>query len=217
MNEEKRKLTFWQSVENFWYYYKWRVFFVILLIVTVYLSVQLFKDNTKELPRDMTVVSVFAHPLTAEDYDIDKRLEKIVADVNSDGSKDVVLSQYYITESRSTDNDLVSLEQFEAHLKNAKGDLLLFDEVNLAFYLSKDIFEPIDSYVDLSGIPAENIITKNGVPVAVKLEKSKTLSEMGFIIDKVYASVMFLPDGADDTVIKTRENTKHAILKLLEQ
>ena len=58
---------------------------------------------------------------------------------------------------------------------------------------------------------------KDGVAVAVKLTESKILRDMKFIVDEVYAGVMFIPDGADDVTLKTRENTKIAIEKLLEK
>ena len=216
MSEEKSKLTFWQSVENFWYYYKWRVLVVILLLLAIRVAIPLFADKTKTTG-DLTIVSVLSHPLTAEEYNIDKKLQETVNDTNADGVVSAVLRPYYITETRTSDEDLMSQAKVDIHLKNAQGDLLIFDKPNLDFYLKKDIFAPLDNFVDLSSIPQEDIIYQNGVAVAVKLSESKILRGMSFIIDEVYASVMFIPDNADEVTYKSRENTKRAIEKLLER
>lgn len=214
---EKKKLTFLQKLENFWYYYKWRVISAVLLVFVVYLCAQIFKENTTENPRDLTIVSALAHPLTVEEYDIDKRLKDFAEDIDNDGEKSIVLSPYYITEKRTSDTDLVAQAQLENHFKNAKGDLLIFDEPNLSYYLNKDIFAPLDDYVDLSGIPDEDIVRQNGIAVALKLSDSKILKDMHFIIDEVYAGVLFVPDDADEMTLKSRDNTRNIIAKLLEK
>ncbi len=216
MSKEKTKYTFWQRVENFFYYYKWRVIVVILVVLAVYFLWQLFPDTTKTTG-DLTVVSALAHPLTAEDYDLDRRLNDVIADVDNDGEKTVAFHPYYITEKRTSDADVMSQSQLESHFSEARGDLLIFDAPNLAYYLKKDLFAPLEDYVDLSDISEEDIVRQNGVAVCVKLTNSKMLSDMRFIIDEVYAGVLFIPDDADDITLKSRENTKAAIAKLLEK
>ena len=216
MNEEKTKYTFWQRVDNFFYYYKWRVIVTILVVLAVYFLWQLFPDTTKTTG-DLTVVSAFAHPLTAEDYDLDRRLKDCVNDIDNDGEKSIAFYPYYITEKRTSDSDVMSQGQLESHFKEARGDLLIFDAPNLAYYLKKDLFAPLEDFVDLSGIPEQDIIRQNGVAVCVKLTASKVLSDMRFIIDEVYAGVLFIPDDADEVTLKSRENTKAAIVKLLKK
>ena len=217
MNEEKKKLTFWQWIENFWYYYKWRVITALLLVVVIVIGADFIDNNTDDTVYDLTVLSVFAHPLTAEEYDMDNYLKDITKDANGDGVCNTVLRPYYITEKHTSESDLLSEGQFEACLKKAVGDVMILDVPNLNFYLKKDIFEPIDKYVDLSTIPAEDIVYKNDIPVAVKLRDSKILKDMAFIIDEIYASVVFVPDDADDVTLNSRQNAKDAILKLLEK
>lgn len=217
MSETKRKLGFWESIENFWYYYKWWVVLGVLLALGIWLGVWYASTTVDDTSGDLTVVSLFAHPLTSEEYDIDRRLAGVVADANGDGESKVVLKPYYITEKKTSESDQVSKEQFEAGLQKCYGDLLILDEPSLDSYLPKDIFEPIGNYVDLSQIPEEDIVYRGDVPVAVKLTNSKVLSDMRFIIDEVYVSVMFIPDNASEKTLACRENAKDAIAELLVQ
>jgi len=162
-------------------------------------------------------LSLYAHPLTSEDYDLDRRLNEFVPDVNGDGQQKVVFKPYFITEKGTSESDQITRGEFEANLQNCYGDMILFDVPSLNNYIKKDIFAPIGDYVDLSKIPESDIMYRGDVAVAVKLSESKILSDMHFIIDEVYASVMFVPDDADETVLATRGNTKAIIEKLLEK
>ena len=174
-------------------------------------------NDEKDAVGDLTVLSVLAHPLTSEEYNIDQRLKDSIEDIDGDGEKSVVLKQFFITEKRTTDNDVISMAQLDENLKVGRGDLLILDEPNLEYYLKKDMFSPLEDYVDLSAVPDEDIIKKDGVPVLVKLTSSQILKDMRFIIDEVYAGVLFIPDNADDLTLNSRKNTTPAINKLLEK
>ena len=142
---------------------------------------------------------------------------EFIPDVNGDGQQKVVFKPYFITEKGTSDSDKVTKSEFEMNLQNCYGDVMLFDVPSLNSYIKKDIFAPIGDYVDLSEIPQEDIVYRGDVAVAVKLSGSKILSDMHFIIDEVYASVMFVPDDADDATLATRENARTAIEKMLEK
>lgn len=217
MSEQNKKPTFKQRIENFFYYYKWRVVIVILVLLVISMYIPAIVNDEKDAVGDLTVLSVLAHPLTSEEYDIDKRLKESIKDVDGDSEKSVVLKQFYITEKRTNDSDIISGAQLDENLKVGRGDLLIFDEPNLSYYLKKDIFSPLEDYVDLSGIPEEEIIRKDGVAVAVKLTNSQILKDMRFIVDEVYAGVLFVPDNTDNTTLNSRKNTTSAINKLLEK
>ena len=217
MSQEKEKLTFSQKVENFWYYYKWLVITCIVLILGVILLVQIYADTRDNASYDLKIESVFAGHLTKGEYDLDKRAQKLIADANDDGIKNVKLNHFYITEKRENNGDAISESQFEMELRNAKGDLFLFDEPNLNIYLKKDIFAPIEDYVDLSLVSEEDIIYRGDTAVAIKLSGSKILNEMEFVPDEVYAGIAFIPDWADESVTKSRDNAKVLIRKLLEK
>lgn len=89
--------------------------------------------------------------------------------------------------------------------------MILFDKPNLDRFIVKDMFSPISDYIDLSDIPEEHIVYRNNVPVAVQLDGSKVLNNMGFIIDEVYVSVMFTPDNS------VREYAVKTVNKLIQK
>lgn len=217
MSEQNKKFTFKERIENFFYYYKWPVIFVILVALVISMYIPAIVNDEKDAVGDLTVISVLAHPLTSEEYNIDQRLKDSIEDIDGDGEKSVVLKQFFITEKRTSDADIISTSQLDEQLRVGRGDLLVLDEPNLEYYLKKDMFSPLEDYVDLSDIPDEDIIKKDGIAVAVKLTSSQVLKDMRFIIDEVYAGVLFIPDNADDVTLNSRKNTTSAINKLLEK
>ena len=218
MSEEKRNMTFLQKVENFWYYNKWVVALVILAIVTVILSAKLILDNDSDKARDLTVVCVYSQELTSEDsVDISKKLEQGISDVNNDGKINAESKIYYISETAQSDEDKMAQGRFDAILQKYSGDIMIFDEPNLNLYLKKDIFEPIEKYMDLSNISEEDIVYRNDVAVAVKLSQSQILKDINFKSDDVYAGIMFIPDNATEELKASRENAKIAISDLVKK
>lgn len=217
MNETRKKMTFLQKLDNFWYYYKWWIVAGLFVLFGLWCFSQLLQSQESDKTGDLTVLSLYAHPLTSEEYDLDRRICESISDVNGDGEQRVVFNPYFITEKGTTQSDQVTKSEFEMNFQECFGDLMLFDVPSLNNYLKKDIFAPIGDYVDLSKIPEEDIVYRDDVAVAVKLTESKILADMHFIIDEVYASVMFVPDDASESILATRENTKIAIEKLLEK
>lgn len=217
MENTKKKSKFLEKIDNFWYYYKWWVILGAVFLMGIIVAVNFFSGLTKEEPADLKIISVYSHPLTAKEYDINERVTDCLTDINGDGKINAVLKQYYITEERKTDDDQIAIGQFETLLGAGDGDVMLFDEPNLEVYIKKDIFKPLDNLEFLSEIPKEHIIYQNGVPVAVKLERSKILIDMGFIIDEVYTGVMFVPDEPSEETVKSRQSAEVVLKKLIEQ
>lgn len=217
MSEEKRKMTFLQWLENFWYYHKWKVIAGVLLVIALWAGITFYIDTLKKAEEtgDITVVSVFSGAYTPERMDLDKRLADSVDDIDGDGEVTVTCTEYYISTANS-DEDKASQAQFEQGLSKGYGDVLLFDKTSLDKYVKKDIFEPIDKYVDLTNIPEEDIVKRGDVAVAVRLTDSQVLRDMNFAVD-VYVSVVFIPDEAEEKLLASRENAKSAIAKLMEK
>lgn len=217
MSEEKKKMTFLQWLENFWYYHKWKVIAGVLLVIALWAGITFYIDTLKKSKEtgDITVVSVFSGAYTPERMDLDKKLADSVDDIDGDGEVTVTCTEYYISTANS-DEDKASQAQFEQGLAKCYGDVLLFDKTSLDKYVKKDIFEPIDKYVDLTNIPEEDIVKRGDVAVAVRLTDSQILRDMNFAVD-VYVSVVFIPDDADEKLLASRENAKGAIAKLLEK
>lgn len=211
----EKKYSLWDKIDNFWYYHKLKVAGVIFLIVAIIAVIGFNRANTDKRVYDFTAISVFARPMTTGDYTLNKQLEGVIADIDKNGDTALKMSNYYITEKANGSNDQMSMGQFESDLSNARGDIILFDKANLERYLPRDIFSNISDYTDLSQFPAEDIIYRNNIPVAVRLSDSKALSDMNFIIDDIYVSVMFTPDYADEKTLASRELAKDVIEKLI--
>ena len=218
MSEEKRKMTFLQWLENFWYYHKWKVIAGVLLVIALWAGITFYIDTLKKSKEtgDITVVSVFSGAYTPERIDLDKRLADSVGDIDGDGKKTVTYTAHYIG-TKGTDEDKAAQAQFEQGLAKCYGDIMLFDKTSLDKYVKKDIFEPIDKYVDLTNIPEEDIVKRGDVAVAIRLLDSQILRDMKFVTDEVYVSVVFIPDDAEEKLLASRENAKSAIAKLLEK
>ena len=211
MSEDKRKLTIKEHIENFWYYHKWKVALVIVAIIAVVAFRGYINANTDTTAYDFKIYSVFARPLVAGEYKIEDHIKDFVPDIDNSGDVKISSKTFYITEDAKGDNDKISQTQFENTLLQADGDVILFDKANLNRFIGKDIFSPISDYIDLSEIPEERIIYRGDVPVAVQLDGSKVLSDMGFIIDEVYVSVMFTQDNS------VKEYAKNTVNKLIEK
>ncbi len=214
---EKKKMTAFEAIDNFWYYHKWKVIAVIALVLGALAVKGFINANTDNRDYDFVAISVFARPMTTGDYTLDKQLESVVTDIDGNGDLAIKTPGYYITEGATGDNDRLSISQFEAAMSEAEGDIILFDRTNLERFLPKDFFADISDYVDLSQISEEDIVYRNDVPVAVRLSDSKALTDMNFVIDDIYVSVMFTPDEADEKILASRNLAKSAIEKLIEK
>ena len=214
---EKKKSGFLDKLDNFWYYHKGKVFLALLVAVVIIACIGYVNSVTDKTEYDFCVTSVFARPMTTGDYTINEQLEDVISDIDKNGSVAINAKSYYITEAATGDNDSISIAKFEADISRAAGDLLLFDRANLERFLPKDLFADISEYVDISQFPEENIVYREDVPVAVRLKDSKVLTDMKFIIDDIYACVMFTPDNADDATLASRNTCKAAIEKLIQK
>lgn len=219
MSEAKKKLTFLQWLDNFWYYHKWKVVIGVLLILALWAGITFYNDNLKraEDAGDLCVMTVLSSRVTPEKIDFDERLKDGLNDANQDGEISVVYTAHYIANPVKTQEDKMAQAQFANDLEKCWGDLMLFDKPSIGIYKKKDIFEPIDKYVDLTQIPEEDIVYRGDVPVAVRLTNSKIIREMKVYTDDIYVGVMFLPEDAEEKLLASRENAKIAIEKLLVQ
>ncbi len=211
---EKKKMTAFEAIDNFWYYHKWKVAGVMFVLLVIFVVAGYINANTDNRAYDFNMVSVFARPMTSGDYTIEKQIEDVISDVDNNGEVAIKTSNYYITERADGETDKIYLSQFEQSLNSAEGDVILFDRANLDRFLPKDFFADISDYADLSQVSQEDIVYRQDVPVAVRLSDSKALKDMQFVIDDIYVSVMFTPDNAEQSVLASRGLAKGVIEKL---
>lgn len=211
---EKKKMSFLEAIDNFWYYHKWKVAGVLFILVGIFAVAGYMNANTDNRDYDFVAASVFARPMTTGDYTLEEQLKDVITDVDNNGEVAIKTPGYYITEDAKGETDRIYLSQFESDLREANGDIILFDKANLERFLPKDFFADISDYVDLSQFPKEDIVYRQDVPVALRLSDSKALTDMKFVIDDIYVSVMFTPDNAEQSLLASRELAKDVIEKL---
>ena len=213
--QEKEKGFIRQSIENFWYYYKWPflggllIFFVVLAALTATTDV--------EEAADAKILAVFERPLTMQELQFQRKLEHVANDADKNGKIVVNTEGLYISKSGKGENDAVSIGQFEYSIAYAEADLVLMDKTNMERFSPKDFLEPLDNYIDISKFSKEDLFYRDGVAVGVRLSDSKVLTQMQFIIDSVYAGIMFVPDDADESTHLRRENAAKMIEELVKK
>lgn len=213
--KQKEKSFFAASVENFWYYYKWPFLGGILLFFVVLAVLTWNADNGE--PTDADVAAVFARPLTMQAFEFDSRLGSVISDTDANGVARVGTVAYYISEAGTSDNDVIEKGKFEAAAAYGKGDLLLMDGTNMERFSPKDLWAPLSDFVDVSQFAEEDLYYRDGVAVAVRLSDSSVLSDMQFIIDDVYAGVMFVPEVNPELYQVRRENAAKMLMELVKK
>lgn len=209
---KKEKGVFAKSIENFWYYNKWYCAGGIIVFFAVLIGLTMMEDTKK--PSDVEVLSVFARPLTMQNYTFQDSLSDVIEDTDGDGEKTIFMNSLYISEGGKSDNDSISIGKFSSAISHAQGDLILMDKTNIDRYSKKDFFAPLEEYLDLSAFSEEDLYYRDGVAVAVRLSDSQILTDMQFIIDNVYVGIMFVPDEADNTLSRRRESAAEMIKQL---
>ena len=211
-NKNKEKGFLAASIENFWYYYKWPFLGGILIFFAVLIGLTMMEDTKK--PADVEVLSVFARPLTMQEYELQGPLSDVIDDTDKNGEKTIFMNSLYISEGGKSDNDQIATSKFSSAIAYAQSDLILMDKTNIDRFSKKDFFAPLEDYLDLSAFDEEDLYYRDGVAVAVRLSDSQILTDMQFIIDNVYAGIMFVPNEAEDTLTVRRESAAEMIQKL---
>lgn len=210
--KKKEKGFVLSSLENFWYYYKRPFLGGILIFFVVIIAMMHFTEV--EEPSDATVLSVFARPLTTQEYEFQSRLENVIEDADENGTKQISTNSLYITEDGTSDEDSQAISRLENIMAYAQADLVLMDGTNFERFRSKDFLEPLENYVDISQLDSENLVYRDGKAVAVRLKDSKQLLDMQFMIDDVYAGIMFVPEEHAEHLEIQRKNAASMLLEL---
>lgn len=211
----KERGLFLTSLENFWYYYKWPFLGGIAIFFVVIIALMNFSDT--EEPSDAKILSVFARPLTTQEYEFQSRLGDVIEDIDGNSTKYILTESLYVTEGGKSDNDAFDIGKFEGKIAYAQGDLVLLDGTNFDRFSPKDFLAPLEDYVDISQFDKEDLKFRDGKAVAVRLRDSAVLTDMQFIIDDVYAGIMFLPDENAEHMVPRRENAAKMLSELTKK
>lgn len=160
--EQKQKITFKDRVSNIWYYYKWMIIIVgVLVLALIIATVQLIdqKDN------DIDMLYIGAGVLSVSD---NGKLKDFVADyindVNGDGTKQVGLLELTATtdnvsridgESVTIDYDTNKsvLQRFETEVRAGDALIYLCDDYYYERLKSTGVLAPLSSVLESYEMP----------------------------------------------------------------
>ena len=208
-------MSFLKKVENIWYYYKWQIIIISVIIIALYMLISTFSQGSE--PSDVEIVSVYSAYVSEKEIDFQKKFEKNISDADKNGKVVIDLVTSYITAEGKSDDDAIEVAKFEGTISTARSDLILMDEYNFRRFETKDFYEDLTKFIDISKINDEDVLYRNDVPVAVRLRESKILKEAEYKTDNIYAGIMFIPDDADETLLEGRKNAVEILKKLIEK
>lgn len=215
MNESKAKMSFFKRIENFWYYHKWHVIIIAVMAIAFVLLISTLNQDSE--PSDIDVLTVYSAFVSEKEIDFQEEFKDIICDSNLDGKNSVSFTDIYITPEGNSDDDSVELVKFENNISNSSSDLILLDEYNFKRFESKDYYEDLSKFIDLSQYDDENILYRNEKPVAIRLRESKILKDAEFKTDNIYAGIMFIPENSDKELLEKRENAAKILLNLAKK
>ena len=208
-------MSFYKKIENFWYYYKWLVIIIAVVLIALYMIISTFSQVSQ--PYDVEIVSVYSAYVSEKEINFQKKFEKNISDADDNGEVVIDLISSYITADGKSDDDAIEIAKFEGTMSTARSDLILMDEYNFRRFETKDYYEDLRKFLDISKFNEEDVLYRNDIPVAVRLRDSKILKEAEYETDNIYAGIMFVPDDADETLLARRKNAVEILKKLAEK
>ena len=141
---EKKELT--KKLENFFYYYKWQTFFVVLGIILVIITV---RQVTARIDYDTRIV--FGGKITAIDPDIqsfNSKVKEMFADSNGDGEVNVLTTFATIGDDSGTaESNYVMQTKLQALLVEGKTTVFIVNRVLLEWLGSQEAFADLSDIV----------------------------------------------------------------------
>ncbi|MDO4608939.1 MAG: hypothetical protein Q4B40_07100 [Clostridia bacterium] len=201
-----------KKIENFWYYYKWQTIIIIVVVLSLYTFIS--SGIEKKEPSDVEILSVYSVFITDKEVDFKSEFLDLLQDADQNGEINIAKKELYITAKGDSENDALDITKFQNSISNSISDLILLDEYNFERFSQKDYYEDLSKYIDVAKFNKENVIYRNEKPVAIRLRKSSFLKNAEFKTDNVYAGIMFVPENADETLLKKRENAAKILLEL---
>ena len=98
--------------------------------------------------------------------------------------------------------------------------MFIFDKMNIDRYITQDAYSPLSDFIDIT--PYEDIegklIKRDGVAYGISLKGSQKLSELGFLVDDLYAVFRFVPRDAqkDEAKLAEYKNAAAILQELLK-
>ena len=219
MNERQNteKTGFKAKWDNYWYYYKmhtWAAIFVVfVMIVTITQCVQTVKP-------DVTIDLVTSVAVADSNISLGGVFDDVITYANSDGKKQLNIATLYLPEELKSEQDIAMQQKMMIELAAGEVSMFIFDKMNIDRYITQDAYSPLSDFIDIT--PYEDIegklIKRDGVAYGISLKGSQKLSELGFLVDDLYAVFRFVPRDAqkDEAKLAEYKNAAAILQELLK-
>lgn len=168
--EKKEKQTFREWAENIWYYYKWLVLFIGLMIVfAVICIVQLAQKDEPDV--DVMFVGPGYYLDQASKDNLGDSFELISEDYNGDGKftlnlLDITMPQLETSEGKiNVDQYNTGLKRFEAEIRTSDAAIYILDREYFNKCMELSLLTPISDVIDDAYLPG-NIIEGCGITLS---------------------------------------------------
>ena len=195
-------------MRSFFRYYKWHIFFLLLIAVCV--GFVLANVTYKKTP-DLSLVYVGKNYINVQTFNDNKNIiELLLHDSNDDGEKISLISAYAV----DLESDLH--EVFEKVIEKDTFDLIIADKTAFTKYEDKDVFVTATDYANISNKSFETLKDGSGRVYAVSLEDNDFVKRFG-IVDStdLYIAAINPKDGEELTT--NRKNGRNIAGYILTQ
>ena len=177
--------------DYFWYYYKWRVIFI--LVAVIFLAITCTQCAMR-IDYDMKISYVGSNYYYEQNLKtFTDALVPIIDDKNGDGKKYVQVVQMNVADADSPNagseynSAMMSKEAVEIHA--GETYMFIMNKQETDRILSQDgaanVFENMSELITKQ-IPEDKLVYKDGVPYAVNISGNKFLADNGFFNEDVY-------------------------------
>jgi hypothetical protein len=184
------KKDFKNKWENYWYYYKIHTFAGIFALIVAVVTI---RDCAARVTPDLGVMFVTQTAAVPQEIDWNAETEAFLADANGDGKKELLAQTLVLPTEAQSEQDMMLAQKVDLEFAAGDTTLFIFDRACLESYATRDAFEPLGAFLDVSRLPAEDVFTnESGTPVAVSLKNSERAKALGVKADDLYAAFIFV-------------------------
>ncbi len=209
---KQEKQSFFAKLENFWYYYKTPV---ILTAVFIFILSVVISQNLKTVKTDLNIALVSADVVNEGNINFETHLGEQMLDSDQNDEKHITLTRIFLNPTSTDENNESARLHLESLLADRGAVLFIFDRQNFEHYIAKDAFCPLNELMDTTPY-GDKVFYRNDVPIALHLEGSKLLKDMGFSNEDLFATVLFKRDeDAQNQVLSAQYENGMTVLKEL--
>ncbi len=152
-------------------------------------------------------------------------VSEVVDDINGDGKENVFFQRIKFSDtSTSADMDYASQSKLDAELQSGDTFIYLVSKDQANTWLNRntgdvDIFAPADEWADISDVPSDRFLSRNGRAYAVKVTDSAVIKNSNIVHPDLYIMMRPLYDVYADNEKKSAqfEQSKKAAQLIIQE